>query len=193
MPLESPISVLFDSFGTEIAVSQSQVVSGAAQPGLMIAGSASNGGAVFFRMAADGALFITGSIVTTAVATQSVFVGAWGNTTASVKVDVWTPSVTASTREIGAATTLVSSAISSLTNFALLAVNPDRKKASFYKEGGGACYLKLGATASATSYTVQLGANGYFETPDGYTGRVDVVFTTAVATSILRVTEITVP
>jgi hypothetical protein len=179
MPLESPISVLYDSNGTEIAVSQSQIVSGASQPGLMVAGSGSNGGAIFFRMANDGALFVTGTLATAAVATQSV------------AVISWSAAVTASVREIGARTTVVSSANGSVTNFTVLAANGTRKKASFYKEGGSTCYIKLGATASTTSYTVAIGNNGYFETPDGYTGQVDIIFSNNAG--VVRVTEITYP
>lgn len=215
MPFESPISVLYDSNGSEIAVSQSQVVSGVAQPGLMMAGSGSDGKAYFFRVSNDGAIFITGSIQSTPAATQSVWVADWAAAvTGSMKLAAWGTDVTgtvnlvpsqsliigayallatASVREIGAATTVVSSTISSLTNFTLMSANPARKKATFFKEGTGIAYIKLGATATATSYTVQLSGNGYYETPEAYTGRIDVIFSTAVATSIIRSTEITTP
>lgn len=249
MALESPLSVLFNSEGFEIALSQSQVISASAQPGLVMAGSGSDGRAYFFRVSNDGSLFITGAIQTSAVATQSVQVADWLSTvtgnvklnawgtnvtgavnlqasasiimggwatgvtgnhnlaawgtnvtgavnlqaSASVIVGGWTAVTTASTREIGAATTLVSSANASVTNFILLSPNASRAGATFYKEGSNTCYLKLGSTATATSYTVRLSNNGYYELPSGYTGRADILFSTAAAGNVLYVTEITVP
>lgn len=231
MSLESPISVIYDSNGTELSVSQSQIVSGAAQPGLMIMGSASNGGATFFRTSLDGSVFITGSINTTATLSQSVKVDQWSanvtasvkvdawattvtgavgvtgwlaNVTASTKIDAWAPTVTgavgitswvatvtASTREVGYATTNVTAANGSTTNFTFFNANPARTRVAFFKEGASVCYIKLGATASTTSYTVQLGSNAYYETPDGYTGRIDIIF--SAATGVVRATEITTP
>lgn len=254
MSFESPISVLYNADGNEIALSQSQVINNASQPGLVMAGSGSDGRAYFFRVSNAGELFITGSIATTSAVSASIIVGGWQrDVTGSMKVDGWgltvtgnmnlaawgtnvtgtvnlVPSasiivggwqsgvtastivggfaagvsgtniiggwaqlVTASTREIGASTTTVSAAISSLTSFILLSATPGRTRAAFFKEGGGICYIKLGAVASATSYTVALTANGYYELPDNYTGRVDIIFSTIPASSILRVTEIVIP
>lgn len=256
MTLSSPISVIYNAEGNEIALSQSQVINNVTQPGLVMAGSGSDGRAYFFRVSNAGELFITGSIATTAAVSvsASVIVGGWQrDVTGSMKVDGWgltvtgnmnlaawgtnvtgtvnlVPSasvivggwqagvtastivggfaagvsgtniiggwallVTASTREIGASTTTVSAAISSLTSFILLSATPGRTRATFYKEGAGVCYIKLGAVASATSYTVALSANGYYELPDNYTGRVDIIFSSIPVTSILRVTEIVIP
>lgn len=178
MGLESPISVLYNNEGNEIAVSQSQFVNVASQPGLVMAGSGSDGRAYFFRTATDGSLFVTGAFAAT-VATQSVFVGGWGT------------AVTASVREVGASTTTVSSANASITNITILAANGLRKNAIFYKEGSNIAYLKFGATASATSYTIKLSNNGYYEVPESYTGQIDVVFSTAAASNPLYVTSIT--
>lgn len=213
--LESPLSVLYNSEGIEIAVSQSQVVSGVLQPGLVMAGSGSDGRAYFLRVSNDGSVFITGSIQSTAVATQSVYVGGWHPTvTASMKLDGWSTTVTGavslvpsaslivggwaiattgSVKHVGGATTNVSSAQASLTNFTLLSANPSRIGATFYKEGANTCYIKLGATATATSFTVRLSNNGYYELPENYTGRVDIIFSTAAANNPLYVTEITNP
>lgn len=231
MTLSSPIAVLYDSNGTEISVSQTQIVSGVAQPGIMVMGSASNGGAQFIRMSTDGSVFITGSLSVAAVLTQSVKIDQWStnvtgavgisswqstvtgavgvtgwlaNVTASTKMDAWAttvtgamgianwnPVVTASTREIGYATTTVTAANGSTTNFTFFGANPNRTRVTFYKEGTSTCYIKLGATASSTSYTVQLGNNGYYETPDGYTGRIDIIF--SANTGVVRATEITTP
>lgn len=241
MSFESPVSVLYNSEGLEIALSQSQVISASAQPGLVIAGSGSDGRAYFFRVSNDGSLFITGAIQTSAVATQSVFVAGYAaNITGSFKLDAWATTVTgavgvtgwlptvtgnvkldgwgtgvtgavslvpsasvivggfalaatASTREIGASTTTVSAAQASLTNFTLLNANPNRRGATFFKEGSNICYLKLGSTATATSYTVKLSNNGYYELPEYYSGRIDIIFSTATAGNPLYVTELVLP
>lgn len=253
MSFESPVSVLYNSEGLELALSQSQVISASAQPGLVIAGSGSDGRAYFMRVSNDGALFITGSIQTSAVVTQSVFVGGYGPVTGAMKLSAWQTdvtgavgvtswvstvtgnmkldgwgtgvtgavnlassasvivggwasgvsgtvilggiglAVTASTREIGAATTNVSSANASTTNFTLLSANPSRLGLTLFKEGSNTCYVKFGATATATSYTVKLTNNSYFEVPDHYTGRIDIIFSSAVAGNILYVTELLLP
>ena len=80
MGLESPISVLYNNEGNEITVSQSQLINVANEPGLVMAGSGSDGRAYFFRTSVDGALFVTGAFGGggTTVATQSVFVAGWG-------------------------------------------------------------------------------------------------------------------
>jgi hypothetical protein len=205
MSFESPISVLYNNEGNEIAVSQSQFVNVSTQPGLVMAGSGSDGRAYFFRTSTDGSLFVTGTFAGSTPANQSVFVAGWlasvtANVTgtvalvpsASVVIGFIDPSVTASVREVGGATTTVSSANASLTNITMLAANPLRMRATFFKEGSNIAYLKFGATASATSYTVKLSNNGYYETPENYTGQIDVVFSTATAGNPLYVTSITV-
>jgi hypothetical protein len=68
----------------------------------------------------------------------------------------------------------------------LLAANPLREGAAIFSESG-TVLIKLGATASATSYTQRIVTNGYYEVPYGYNGIV-TAFSTAAAT--VRVTEI---
>ena len=64
MSLESPFSVLFDSEGTELAVTASQSGSfeDGTQAGLLLMGS-SSAGAQFLRTTNDGTLFITGTVI----------------------------------------------------------------------------------------------------------------------------------
>lgn len=65
MSLESPISVLFDTNGVELAVTASQsgtFINGTAS-GLLVMGSSSVG-AQFLRLSSTGDLFITGTVVT---------------------------------------------------------------------------------------------------------------------------------
>ena len=70
----------------------------------------------------------------------------------------------------------------------ILASNSNRLGATIYNEGAAICYLKLGSTASTTSYTIQLQVGGYYELPFAYTGAIDGI--TSAGTAQLRVTEL---
>jgi hypothetical protein len=85
------------------------------------------------------------------------------------------------------ATPTQSTASISTTSATILEASATRLGASIYNESGAACYVKLGATASATSYTVLLAIDGYYELPYGYVGVVDGI--TASGTAVLRVTS----
>lgn len=60
-------------------------------------------------------------------------------------------------------TNTITRVTSSATTVSLLAANTSRKGAIFYNESTAILYLKFGATASVTSYTVQIPANGTYE------------------------------
>ena len=77
-----------------------------------------------------------------------------------------------------------------ITNTVILAANANRLGATLYNESGAICFVKLGTTATLTSYSVQMAIGGYYEVPFGYTGGIDGI-TTAI-TAILRITELTV-
>ncbi len=100
-----------------------------------------------------------------------------------------TVSVTPVTPPATAALTNVSNSASSV---AVLASNASRKGATIFNDDtittGATLYLKFGTTASATSYTVAVVAQGYYEVPAGYTGRIDGIASAATGTA--RVTEI---
>jgi hypothetical protein len=86
-------------------------------------------------------------------------------------------------------TTPTTSTVAALaTTTTLLASNTLRLGATIYNDSTSILYLKLGATASNTSYTVQLFSNGYYEVPYGYTGIIDGIWVSA--TGNARVTEI---
>lgn len=72
----------------------------------------------------------------------------------------------------------VVTAINSLaTSQPALAANPDRRGVTAVNTDANACLLKYGATASATSLTVRIPANGYWEMPlPIYRGRIDVIW-----------------
>lgn len=89
-----------------------------------------------------------------------------------------------------ASTSTLSNVSSSATNVTLLASNANRLGATFYNDSTQICYLKFGATASSTSYTVQLVAGAYYELPPAhiYTGIIDGLW--ASANGSMRVTEL---
>lgn len=71
----------------------------------------------------------------------------------------------------------------------VLASNANRIGATVFNESTATAYLKLGATASLTSYSLQLLPGAYYEVPFSYTGVIDGI--TAGQTAQLRVTELT--
>lgn len=87
------------------------------------------------------------------------------------------------------ATAAITSVAGSATDVTLLASNTNRKGATFYNDSTSILYLSLGTTAaSATSYTIQLAANGYYELPFAWTGAVHGIW--ASATGNARITEL---
>lgn len=74
------------------------------------------------------------------------------------------------------------------TNVTLLASTPTRIFASIFNNTGKTMYIKLGATASTTSFTTQLFDKAYWEVPNDYTGQIDA-FTLGAGTVL--VTELT--
>lgn len=87
-----------------------------------------------------------------------------------------------------ATTPTQTSVAGSATSVSLLAANASRKGATVYNDSSAILYLKLGATASTTSYTLQMAANGYYEVPFGYVGAIDGIW--ASATGNARITEL---
>lgn len=94
--------------------------------------------------------------------------------------------IEANTRNRGA-TSAVTSVSGSATSVQLLAANADRLEAIITNDSTAPMYLKLGTTASTTSYTVKLGQDESYIT-DKYTGRIDAIWSSA--TGNARITEI---
>ncbi len=92
-----------------------------------------------------------------------------------------------------AATGTITSPALSASSFTVLASNTARKAATVYNDSANIVYLALAGTASTTSYTVQVPANGgYYELPGTtmvYTGIVTGI--SLVASGAVRVTEVT--
>lgn len=72
---------------------------------------------------------------------------------------------------------------SSATNVTLLSAAARANGRTVFNDSTAILYLKFGATASVTSYTVQVAAGGYFEFPLGgdgvYAGQVDGIWASA--------------
>lgn len=77
------------------------------------------------------------------------------------------------------ATSAVAQVTSSAATGTLQAANANRLGLTIYNDSTSILYVKFGTTASATSYTVKMTADSYYEMPFGYTGRVDGIWTTA--------------
>jgi hypothetical protein len=77
----------------------------------------------------------------------------------------------------------------SASNVTLLAANKNRVGATIYNDSSATLYLKLGATASATSFTAKLGLDDYFEIPYGYVGVIDGIWSAASGSA--RIVEVT--
>jgi hypothetical protein len=93
-----------------------------------------------------------------------------------------------------AATGTLSNVSASATSVTVLAANSARIGATITNDSSSVVYLKFGATASTTSYTVVLAGAvtapfSYYEVPAGYTGIIDGIWASAAGSA--RVTEIT--
>lgn len=80
----------------------------------------------------------------------------------------------------------ISASVSSVT---LLAANQNRLLATIQNDSINTLYVKLGTTASTSSYTVKMIGGSYYEFPLRYTGRIDGIWD--IATGTARITEFT--
>lgn len=72
----------------------------------------------------------------------------------------------------------------------LLAANSSRKGATIYNDAAANLFVKLGATASTSSFTVRLQNTDYYEVPFGYTDVIDGVWASNGAGDA-KITELT--
>ena len=103
-------------------------------------------------------------------------------------VDVLTlPDVAIKNYSTSAVTSVVSAAVST----SILASNPNRRMAIMVNDTDKSVYVKLGATASTTSFSYKLSPGQILELPIPiYTGAIDAIWETS-PTGSMRVTEIT--
>jgi hypothetical protein len=86
----------------------------------------------------------------------------------------------------------VTQVAASVTSVTLAAANISRRALSIWHEGTKNLYVKLGATATTTSFTAKLSAKGYYEVPGNYTGIVDGIWDSAGGpNAFAMVTEVT--
>lgn len=114
MSLENPLSILYNAEGIELAVSQSQALTGSGTtPGILMFGSSSTGTAIPWRAATDGAMFVTGTVNASFTPTANTPVSQ-GNP--SNAIDSWFVRITDGTQTIGGSTStpiFVSGAVTS--------------------------------------------------------------------------------
>ena len=77
-------------------------------------------------------------------------------------------------------TATVANVASSASNVTLFAAAATVSMRTIFNDSSAILYVKFGATASTTSYTVQIAAGGYFEFPVPlYAGQVDGIWASA--------------
>lgn len=85
---------------------------------------------------------------------------------------------------------ILSSLSSSISNVNLLSGNSSRKMATIFNDSTSNLFVKLGSTASTTSFTIKMAAGSYYEFPAPvYTGQVDGLWD--VANGSARISELT--
>lgn len=129
-------------------------------------------------------LWISGTVTPTGTQTVTGSVSVLNSVTGSMSV-----LNTVTVRDAGNANSSVTSVASSATSVTLIASNANRKGATIYNNSTKKLYVKLGATASTTSFSVLLFANAYWEVPAFYTGVVDGIWDAVNGAAL--VTEVT--
>lgn len=92
------------------------------------------------------------------------------------------------TRERPSQTPTVTRVVAATASTPLLAANAARRLATIFNESTSVLFVKFGATASATSYTVQVSAGGYYEVPGFYSGAIDGIW--SAANGAAQITEV---
>lgn len=87
-----------------------------------------------------------------------------------------------------APTATITNVAASLSAVTVLAANANRVGATIYGDSTGTLYLKFGAGATSTSFTVQIKGDGYYEVPYFYTGIITGAWTNTNGSA--RVTEV---
>lgn len=137
-------------------------------------GQKAMGGSAPVTLASDqSALPVTGTFFQ---ATQPVSIAATASTTTLLAAT--------------AATATLTNVASSATTVSLLGSQATRKGASFFNDSTANLFLKLGATASLTSFTVKIFPGELYELPvPSFTGAIDGIWDAA--NGAVRITELT--
>ncbi len=86
-------------------------------------------------------------------------------------------------------TSVLSNVSASASSVTLLSANSNRLGFTIYNDSNNLLYVKFGTTASATSFTVRMRSQEYFECPFSYIGRVDGIWNGT--NGAARITELT--
>ena len=76
----------------------------------------------------------------------------------------------------GSSSSAVTTVARNAASVTLLAANSSRKGATIYNDSGAFLYIKLGATAATSSFTVRVGSQSYYEVTGKYTGIIDGIW-----------------
>lgn len=96
-----------------------------------------------------------------------------------------TDSVTVCQPEVVSVFSSVAASTSSVT---LLPANPNRKRAILFMDGTSTAFVKFGATASTTSFSIKILSQTYYELTFGYVGVIDAIWT-GTPNGSMRITE----
>lgn len=220
MPLETPVSILYNSDGFELAVSGGSTppVSSSA---FMVAGIDPANAARVLKTTTDGTLFVTGTITTsdggTVTATQGnqgTIAQSWyvqltngsavigtnignalfvtGAVTVTQPVAVSSISGIVTQSSVRAATSAITSVARNAASTTILAANGARFGGSVYNDSNSILFLRLatGTATTTTGYSVKVGAHAYFEIPSYYSGIIVGIWASA-GTGNALITEFT--
>jgi hypothetical protein len=175
--------------GTVTVVGQNQSGSTATGNPVLIAGADSGGIVRGLLTDASGRQVVVGPVLSGSTANNAAPVIIGGVDPLGVVRTLRTTPAGYLASDPVANTSTTLSVASSTTNVTLLAANVNRIGATIFNDSNQTLYVKLGATASNTSYTVQLTARGYYEIPFGYVGQIDGLWNST--NGAARVTELT--
>jgi hypothetical protein len=96
---------------------------------------------------------------------------------------------TVTTSTPASATGTLANVAGSTSSVTLIASNTARLGATIFNDSTSILYVKFGSTASATSFTVRMVSNAYYEVPYNYNGIITGIWVSA--TGNARVTELT--
>lgn len=173
-----------------------EIIPGSATDGLLVNLGANNDVTVTGTVTVDAsgtAVPVTdnsGSLTVDAPVGTPVFVRLSDGSSAITTLPV-SLAATVTTKETRSATGTTSQVADTSSSTTVLASNANRLGASIMNDSSARLYLKAGATASTTDYTVSLGQNDYWEVPAGYTGKIDGIWATDPGDGAARVTEYT--
>jgi len=155
--------------------------------GTVTANLSATDNAVLDEILADTALMVPDidaiRVSTAAIDTSLNNIEAWAKDSGT------TGTTTLRTVEAGADTSSVTSVASSATVVTLKAANTLRRGCTVYNNSTQILYVKLGSSASASSFTVKMQPDDYYEVPAKYNGIITGIW--AAANGAALVTEIT--